>query len=126
MLNVNPLSWFEIPATDLNRARAFYEVVLETLLQPFAVGPVEMMGFPGAVESYGAQGALAKSPEHKPGADGITVYLSVDSIPPVQARIDAAGGKLLTPIIDIGQNGSYLYFLDSEGNKVGLHQSAAN
>lgn len=125
MLNVNPASWFEIPATDLNRARAFYEKVLDTQLQPFAVGPVEMMGFPGGFESYGAQGALAKSAEHKPGTIGITVYLSVDSIPPLQERIEAAGGKVLTPIIDIGQNGSYLYFLDTEGNKVGLHQSAA-
>ena len=38
-------------------------------------------------------------------------------------RAVAAGGKLLMPVTDMGQMvGSIGFFLDSEGNRIGVHK----
>ena len=42
----NPVGWFEIPAIDLNRAKKFYEAVLDVQLTFATMGPVEMAWFP--------------------------------------------------------------------------------
>ena len=55
--------------------------------------------------------------EHK----GIVVYLNVtDQMQAVLDRIEPAGGKIAMPPTDIGF-GFIAFFLDTEGNKVGLH-----
>ena len=40
-------------------------------------------------------------------------------------KINAGGGKTLMPRMDIGQHGFIAHFEDSEGNRVGLHESPA-
>ncbi len=42
----------------------------------------------------------------------------------VLARVEANGGRTLTPKTDIGEYGFYAYFEDSEGNWVGVHSAA--
>ena len=42
----------------------------------------------------------------------------------VQAKVEANGGRTLTPKTDIGEYGFYAYFEDSEGNRVGVHSAA--
>jgi predicted enzyme related to lactoylglutathione lyase len=36
-------------------------------------------------------------------------------------KVEAAGGKVLMDKISIGENGFIAFFLDTEGNRVGLH-----
>ena len=38
----NAINWFEIPATDHERAVKFYSLVLETDLQPMEMGGIKM------------------------------------------------------------------------------------
>lgn len=39
--------------------------------------------------------------------------------------LEYAGGKVLVPKIDIGENGFLAFILDTEGTKVGLHSPKA-
>jgi uncharacterized protein len=42
----NPVGWFEIPVTDMARARTFYEHVLGLRLELHDIGPLQMAWFP--------------------------------------------------------------------------------
>lgn len=58
----------------------------------------------------------------EPSANGVTVYLDggEDLALPL-SRVKSAGGEILIPKTDIGENGFIAHFLDTEGNKVALH-----
>jgi len=65
---------------------------------------------------------LVKSPNHKPSTEGSIVYLNGNpNLQLVLDRIEGAGGKVTMPKTSIGENGNMAYFLDTEGNLVGLH-----
>ena len=116
------LSWFEIPVTDLDRATAFYEAILQTALERTEIGtPVAV--FPHDEDGVG--GALSLD-ESKPSRDGALVYLDVDGrLTEVLDRVADAGGEVLMPAKEIsGDMGSYAYILDTEGNRVGLFSNS--
>jgi hypothetical protein len=79
-----------------------------------------MRAFPADMNAYGAAGALVKSPHSRPGAGGIMVYFSVEDCAVEQARVVAAGGRILRPKFSIGAFGWVALCLDSEGNAIGL------
>jgi predicted enzyme related to lactoylglutathione lyase len=118
----NALNWFEIPATDFGRAVAFYGKLLDTQLE--AMEP--MPGFKMAMLPYAPQegigGAIVEGEGYTPSSDGSLVYLNGgEDLNAVLNRVEAAGGKVTLPKADIGENGFMAYFIDSEGNKIGLH-----
>ena len=43
---MNPVGWFEIPVTDMERATKFYGTVFNTELSPLPMEKGEMMAFP--------------------------------------------------------------------------------
>lgn len=124
MDNTNALNWFEIPATDINRAKDFYA-------KAFGVDmgeTIEMMGmqmafFPN-VEGK-VSGGLVQSEMHKPSMDGCVVYLNANpSMETVIANITAAGGNVIMPKTHISEDIGYMaFFIDSEGNKMALHSN---
>lgn len=118
---VNPVIWFEIPVTDMERGKAFYEAVfdqkltvVDTELRQMAMFPMEM-GLPGV------GGALVKEAHFVPAYAGTMVYFSVTDITGTLRRVIANKGKELIPKTSIGEYGFCAYFEDSEGNRVGLH-----
>ena len=42
----NAISWFEIPATDLDRATKFYEAIFAVKLNPLDLDNIKMRMFP--------------------------------------------------------------------------------
>ena len=80
-----------------------------------------MRSFPADMGAYGAAGALVKSPHAQPGSGGTLIYFSVDDCAVQQARVVAAGGKVLRPKFSIGQFGWVTLCLDTEGNMFGLN-----
>ena len=122
--NANSLNWFEIPAADLSRAKKFYEAVFNCQMEelPEMMG-MKMAGFPAEMGSGKAYGGLCQSEFHKPSQDGALIYLNANpSIQTVIDRIDAAGGKVIMPKTQITPEiGFMAFFIDSEGNRVGLH-----
>jgi predicted enzyme related to lactoylglutathione lyase len=111
------ITWFEIPVTDMARARKFYEAVMATSLKVDAEG---MAIFP----SEGTTGCLATRPSSKPSRDGVRIYLNAGKeLEAVISRVEKAGGKLVLPKTSIGPNGWIAVMADLDGNEVGLHQA---
>ena len=118
------LNWFEIPVTDFTRAKAFYEAVLGKVIEPMAMGPV-MMGMLSS-DPNAVGGAIVQSEDAVPSKLGTIVYLNGgDDLAPMLGRVKAAGGSIAVPKTDIGNNfGFFAHFIDTEGNKIGLHSMA--
>lgn len=117
----NVLNWFEIHASDISRAKSFYETILNDTLESTGECGCEMAIFPYDREN-GVGGALCKAENCKPGAGGTTVYLNVEGdLDAVLSRIPAAGGKVIRERMAIPPHGFIGIFEDSEGNVVGLH-----
>jgi predicted enzyme related to lactoylglutathione lyase len=116
----NALNWFEIPVTDVARAKKFYETAFDIEMQEMEMMGMKMVMFPSQSPKSG--GALVKSPNHKPSTEGSIIYLNGNpNLQIVLDRIESAGGKLTMPKTSIGENGNMAFFLDTEGNLVGLH-----
>jgi len=122
--NSNSLNWFEIPASDISRAKKFYEAAFNIKMEETG----EMMGmkmsaFPNDMGNGKAGGAIVQSQMHKPSAEGAVIYLNANpNLQPVVDRIEKAGGKVVMPKTQISPEiGHMAFFIDSEGNKVGLH-----
>jgi len=119
----NPVVWFEIAVADLTRAKAFYESTLQVTITLMDMGPKQMGWFPAEVGGAGAAGSLVQADDFQPSHDGTLVYLHVDAIDSTLEAINQHGGKTLMEPMRIGDHGSIAYFQDSEGNRIGLHQS---
>ncbi len=120
----NPVVWFEIYVDDLDRAKTFYEKVLNiTLNKMESPGemPIQMLAFPDTMESYGATGALVKMDGVQPGGSGTLVYLSCEDCAIEEARAVENGGSVQMPKMSIGSHGYISLIIDTEGNTVGLH-----
>ena len=121
----NALNWFEIPASDFDRAKKFYETLFDYQMPEMQMGPVKMGFFLYDQPGGKVGGAICKSEMHKPSEDGALIYLNCQ--PDLQVALDkveAAGGKIIQKktAISPDQNLGYMAFIiDSEGNKVGLH-----
>jgi predicted enzyme related to lactoylglutathione lyase len=121
-----PITWFEIPVRQLDRAQKFYETILATTLRREAMGPELMMAIFG--EPNGAVGGCLEAgpgvPE--PSQSGTLVYLNAGpALDPVLARVAAAGGRISTPKVQLPDGmGFFAHIVDTEGNRVGLHALA--
>jgi uncharacterized protein len=122
--NLNALNWFEIPVVDFVRAKTFYEALLGNPIEPMEMGPITM-GFLSS-DPNGVGGAIVHSEDSVPSKQGTMVYLNGgDDLAPMLARVEKAGGSIAVPKTDIGNNfGFFAHFIDTEGNKVGLHSMA--
>jgi predicted enzyme related to lactoylglutathione lyase len=121
----NAINWFELPAQDLDRARRFYETVLRISLRPEVFAGMAMALFPYA-PGEGVGGALVKDARFRPSPDGAVVYLAATAgLDGCLARVEAAGGKVVMPRTDIGAPGFIAMVVDTEGNRVGLHEPRA-
>lgn len=117
----NITNWFEIPVTDFIRAKNFYEAVLEIVVETMEMGPTTMGMFSSDPDAV--SGALVYGGDSTPSENGTLVYFNCgDDLAPMLERVEQAGGKVVTPKTEIGGDfGFYAHFVDTEGNKVGLH-----
>ena len=118
------INWFEIPANDINRAKAFYESIFDVELAFMDLGDdFKMAVFPGDMDSI--SGAVIYNPNfyHPSDTQGPLLYLNANpDLQVVQDKIQAAGGKVTIPKRQISPDHGYMaVFLDSEGNRVALH-----
>jgi predicted enzyme related to lactoylglutathione lyase len=115
------INWFEIPAKNFERAKAFYEAILGvTMVTPFE--NMKYAIFPSDMMKGESGGGLVQEEGYEPSATGSLIYLNggEDLAVPL-ARVEAAGGKIVMPKTSIGSNGFMAHFLDTEGNKVAFH-----
>jgi len=115
------INWFEIPATDFERAVGFYETVFAVSLRRENFGGGQMGIFPYADPATG--GAVCCMEHYTPGANGVIIYLDGgDDLTAPLERVWSAGGKILLPkTLITPEIGYFALFQDSEGNRIGLH-----
>lgn len=127
----NAINWFQIPVLETNRAKKFYETILDIEMRTQRIPETdeELTFFPFSQSGVRAtsgrvSGVLARNKRSKPSIDGITVYLNANpAIQTVISKIEPAGGKIIIPKTKISA-GYFSVFIDTEGNKVGLHAQA--
>ena len=115
------ISIFEIPATDISRAISFYQAILEIKIEKMDFPGMEMGILP--YEEQAVTGVIMKGEGYQPSADGVTIYLNGgDNLQVILDKVEKNGGSIIipkTPHAD--ESGYFALFLDSEGNKLGLH-----
>lgn len=121
---------FEIPVDDLERAKKFYSSIFGWGIQDWPMpGGIVYTGIrtvavdeetympkePGAIN-----GGMTKRSKEVPAP---VITINVGSIDEYIKKIEAAGGKAVMPKGEVPDMGYYAYFLDTEGNVVGLWES---
>ena len=123
-MDQNVIGWVEIPVTDMDRARTFYEKVFGFEIQVHAMGELIMGWFPFAQGKEGASGSLVNHPDFYRPSDthGTVVYFSCTDLQNELGRVEAAGGSIIQPKTQISEDIGYMaLFRDSEGNRIALH-----
>ncbi len=120
----NPVVYFEIPVTDMNRAIKFYKSVFYFKFEKEVIDKNEMALFPFTEENTGISGALAKGEIYKPTNDGVVIYFNTENIDKTLKMVMENGGQILYPKTSDGNLGFVAEFEDSEGNRIALYQSS--
>ena len=122
---VNALNWFEISASDISRAKKFYESVFSIKMEQQEMMGMKMAFFPFEGANGKVSGALVESQMHKPSQDGAIIYLNGNpDLNLALGKIESAGGKIVMPKTHISPEvGHMAFFIDSEGNKIALHSN---
>lgn len=121
---------FEVPFDDGDRARAFYGSVFRWTLQEMPEmdytlamsGPVTEQGAP-AEPGY-INGGMFRRGEDEPRSPVIVV--DVGDIDETLEHVTTYGGTVLSPKQPVGAMGFAAYFRDTEGNVIGLWETAGS
>jgi uncharacterized protein len=117
---------FEIPFDNKQRAMKFYAdsfgwqltempQMNYVMASTVPVDDRQMPKEPGAIN-----GGLFERPKEAPNP---TIYVGVASVDGAIKKVEAAGGKVVTPKTPIPGMGAYARIADSEGNVLGLFES---
>lgn len=112
---------FEIPVTNLSRAIDFYEKIFNIKIEAMDMGDMKIGLFPS--EDQACFGILAEGEDYSPAPGGVTIYLDGgNDLQDVLSLVEEHGGKIVVPkSLHADESGYFGLFIDSEGNKMGLH-----
>lgn len=120
---MNIITWFEIPVVGFNRAKTFYESVLDISIHVHEVNGA-LMGVLGDA-TRGISGAIIKHEWYKPSEHGVLLYLNAgEDVMPALARAEAAGGTVVIPKTKVSEDFGYMaVFRDPDGNRIALRST---
>ncbi|MEX0288407.1 MAG: VOC family protein [Flavobacteriaceae bacterium] len=121
--NFNAIGWFELPVSDMDRAKRFYETVLDIEISVHDLGGLVMGWFPVDHSKSGSTGSLVKHEMYNPSdTHGVLIYFECIDLANELGRVEGAGGQILKPKTEIGGGHGFMALLkDTEGNRVALH-----
>lgn len=113
---------FEVSAKDIDRASTFYRNAFDWNTQAWD-GPTDYLFLlTGEDHEQGIHGAVVpQSDDHPP----VMLTVEVGSVEDAEARVANAGGKVLRPNQPIPGLGRLAYVEDTEGNRFGVLERAA-
>ena len=118
----NAISWFEIPVKNFERAKSFYNTMLDTKIKDTPMDGVKYGMFPYDEDNNAVGGGIVQMEGYTPSKEGVVVYLNGgNDLSEPLSRVEQAGGTVVMPKTDIGENGFMAQILDTEGNKIALH-----
>lgn len=123
---MNKVVHFEIPSDDKTRAKKFYSDTFDWMIEEMpeigytsaTTTPADEKGLPltlGAIN-----GAIV---QRSSDTSAPILTISVDSVDAYIKKVEAAGGKAMSPKGEVPEMGFFAYFKDTEGNVVGLWQN---
>jgi uncharacterized protein len=120
---------FELPFDDGDRARKFYGDTFGWQLMPMpdmdytivTTGPTDQESGPS--EPGFINGGMFERSDQFPGK-APNIVIDVPSVEDALKRVVEAGGAVVTERMPVGDMGFAGYFTDTEGNLVGLWESA--
>lgn len=135
---MNRVTHFEIHADDMERAMKFYGDAFGWQFQQMGPefgnyvlimtgpGPDEIAAGNVTMENVGINGGMTprKGPRPEPGApvNGYACIIGVANIDETMKKIEAAGGTIALPKMDVPNVGLLAYYHDTEGNIFGVIQ----
>jgi uncharacterized protein len=120
----NALNWFEIPVTNFDRAKKFYETLFAYQMPESMMGPNRMGFFLYDFKAGKVGGAIIYNPEmYTPSDKGALIYLNCQpDLQTILNNVEAAGGSVIVKKTIITPELGYTAIItDSEGNRVALH-----
>ena len=114
----NVAVWFEIPVSNLDRAVAFYNKILdqEMVIDHSGPNPIAVFAYDDA-DGTGTGGHVYPG---NPSENGPTVHLAAPvSLADMRERIFNAGGKVESDDIPLPA-GAFFYARDLDGNSIGV------
>ena len=117
----NLISIVEIPVSDFNRAVTFYQSITGLTIEEVEMEGTQMGILPSDLGTVNV--VLAKGSDYKPTTDGAVLYLNAgDDLQPMLDKVAQSGGEVILPKTEISSEmGYFALFMDTEGNKLGLH-----
>ncbi len=124
-MEMNPIGWIDLPATDLDRAEKFYgDFFGFEFKRQSEMGGRTMSWFPMDMKVYGSGITLMKADDCVPaGANGPLIYFAApgDGLKDALSKAEGLGIKVVLDHTSIGEHGHYAVIEDSEGNNVAIH-----
>ena len=120
----NLISIVEIPTTDFSRAVKFYQTILGVAIEEMKMDGNQMGVLPN--EEGTVNVVLVKGNDYKPTTDGAVLYLNAgNDLQTMLDKVAQNGGQVIVPKTEISpEMGFFALFIDTEGNKLGLHSSS--
>lgn len=113
------ICYLEIPARTGEESAAFYQSIFGWKVRPRGDGNLSFD------DPSGVSGTWVKESDRTPD-EQIRTYIMVDSIADTLTKIEAVGGRVLTPRKEIGPGmGAFAIFADPVGVEFGLYEEPA-
>ena len=117
---------FEIPHDDAERAGNFYESAFGWQLMSlpdmeYTIVSTGPSGDQGPTEAGFINGGMM---QRQDPSDGVNIVIDVDNIEDALRAVNEAGGTTVTERMAVGDMGCAAYFRDTEGNLLGLWETA--
>jgi uncharacterized protein len=110
------ICYLEIPAKTADASADFYSRMFGWRVRKRGDGELAFD------DANGVSGTWVKESDHT-REERTRIYIMVDDIADTLKRIEAAGGRVLTPRTDIGSGmGAFAVFADPVGNEFGLYE----
>ena len=125
---MNRVVYFEIPFDDSERAQKFYKDVFGWQINKFP----DMDYFMATTAETDQSGMVPKEPgainggllKKDPTGEHPIIVIDVPSIDEHIKKIEGAGGKTVMPKVPVGNFGFYARVSDTEGNVIGIWETA--
>jgi predicted enzyme related to lactoylglutathione lyase len=112
--------WFEIPADDLNRAKAFYSKLFGWKIEKFP-GPMEYWHIDTGGSDDVPDGGMMKRQQ---SGQTITNYISVPSVDAAAAKVEKLGGRICMGKTAVPGMGYFVICTDPENNTFALWEKS--
>jgi len=110
------ICYLEIPAKTAEASADFYSTIFGWKVRQRGDGELAFD------DAGGVSGTWVKASDRTPD-ERTRTYIMVDAIADTLQRIEAAGGRVLTPRTDISAGmGAFAVFADPVGNEFGLYE----